>query len=147
MLTSNKMPTVGGTYKVTLTMTVPEERHFVAVESPHPAGMEGIDFSFKTTQQDLLSEQVNSEKQQSWDWWSDDYFANGLWRFTHREYRDDSVFLFADSLPAGVYQYEYLVRATTPGTYQWRPARIWEMYFPEVFGQTSGKSLSIRDAQ
>ncbi len=140
-------PTVGGTYKVTLTMTVPKERHFVAVESPFPAGMEGIDFALKTSSQ-AMKNTVNSEaEKQRLYWWSDDYLSNALWRFNHIEFRDDSVFLFADSLPAGVYQYEYLVRATLPGTFRVRPSKMWEMYTPETFGQTEGKWLTIADTK
>ncbi|MDD5026270.1 MAG: Ig-like domain-containing protein [Candidatus Peribacteraceae bacterium] len=136
---SKESVTVGGTYVVTLTITVPEDRNFVAVESPLPAGLEAIDVSLKTSQQNLLGSLAENDS------WSPDYWENGLWRFNHREFRDDSVFLFADSLPAGVYQYHYLARATTPGTYHLRPARAFEMYFPETFGQTAGELVTVKE--
>jgi hypothetical protein len=132
---------VGNTYRVTLTMTVPEDRHFVAVESPLPAGLESIDLSTAIAQQALLEDQQNSVT----DWWSNTPLSRAQWAFNHKEYRDDSVFLFADQLPAGVYQYEYLVRATTPGTFHERPARMWEMYYPENFGQTSGQLFTVKE--
>jgi uncharacterized protein YfaS (alpha-2-macroglobulin family) len=132
-------PTVGGTYKVHLTITVPEERHFVAIESPHPAGYEGIDFALQTSQQHLQDEVNGMQDSQGW-WW------DPSWYFTHKEFRDDQVFLFAENLPAGVYRYEYLVRATLPGTFLWRPARAYEMYFPEVFGSTESAVVEIRDS-
>lgn len=131
---------VGGTYVVTLTVTVPEERRFVAVESPVPAGMEVIDLMLETSQKSLLSEVDDATK--SWD---RSYWESGLWRFSHREVRDDRFFLFAETLPAGVYQYHYIVRATTPGVYRERPARAFEMYFPEVFGQTAGMVVIIKE--
>jgi hypothetical protein len=137
---SVERPTVGSTYKVKVTITVPEERHFVAVESPHPAGMEGVDFALQTTQQHL-QEEIQNEERSEWGWWWD-----SSWYFSHKEFRDDQVFLFADHLPAGVYNYEYLVRATLPGTFRWRPARAYEMYFPEVFGNTAGGVVQIHDA-
>lgn len=137
-----KTVTVGQTYKVTLTMTVPEDRHFVAVESPLPTGMEAIDTNLQTSQQNLLSGVANPQDN---NWWSIDYYKNALWHFTHTELRDDQVFLFAEDLPAGIYRYEYLVRATTPGRFHYRPARIWEMYFPENFGQTNGEWFTIAD--
>lgn len=135
---SGKNPSlaVGNTYRVTLTITVPEDRHFVAVESPLPAGMEPIDLSLETAQKSLLQDDTTRG-------WSEAYWQSGLWRFTHRELRDDSFFAFADELPAGVYQLTYLMRATTPGTFHERPARAWQMYFPEVFGQTAGKLVTI----
>lgn len=132
-------PSVGGTYKVKLTITVPETRHFVAIESPHPAGFEGIDFALQTTQQHLQDE-LEPDRPEGFYWWWD-----SSWYFTHKEFRDDQVFLFADNLPAGVYHYEYLVRATLPGTFKWRPARAYEMYFPEVFGNTESAMINIRE--
>lgn len=135
-VTSESEVTVGDTYKVTLSMSVPQDRHFVAVESPLPAGLEIIDLRLKTTQQSLYDEELN-QSDDPYGWW------NNLWYFNHTEFRDDRVFLFADYLPTGVYEYEYLVRATTPGKFRHRPARIYEMYFPETFGQTSGEWFEV----
>lgn len=129
---------VGETYIVTLTVTTSEERRFVAVESPVPAGMEIIDLALETSQQSLLSKADDTMRT-----WDETYWQSGLWHFTHHEVRDDRFFLFAETLPAGVYQYHYLVRATTPGTYRQRPAHAFEMYFPEVFGQTEGGLVTI----
>jgi len=128
---------VQGTYKTKLTITVPEDRHFVAVSSPLPAGFEPIDFTLQTSQQHLQDE-VN-QKEHGY-WWN-----NPIWRFNHKEFRDDEIFLFADFLPAGVYEYEYLSRATTAGKFRERPARAWEMYYPETFGQTDGDWLEITE--
>ena len=128
---------VQGTYKTKLTITVPESRHFVAISSPLPAGFEPIDFTLKTSQKHLQDE-VNQSKEPNY-WW------NRLWYFNHKEFRDDGVFLFADYLPAGVYEYEYLTRATTAGKFRERPARAWEMYYPETFGQTYGDWLEIKE--
>ncbi len=133
---------VGDSYRVTLTMTVPEDRYFVAVESPHPAGLEGIDPNLQTSKQSGLPQDIQNQNSSQF-WWYDDEDDNGLWRFSHKEYRDDRVFLFADYLPAGVYKYTYLVRATTPGTFRMRPAHIFEMYNPETFGQTDGGWFTV----
>jgi uncharacterized protein YfaS (alpha-2-macroglobulin family) len=132
-----KDPTLLGTYKVTLTVTVPEDRSMVAIESPLPAGFEAIDFTLQTSQQNL-AEEVNQPAEG--DWWN-----STLWYFNHIEYRDDRVFLFADYLPSGVYKYEYLMRATTPGTFHYRPARVFEMYYPENFGQTEGGLITVKE--
>ncbi|MBN2306887.1 Ig-like domain-containing protein [Candidatus Peregrinibacteria bacterium] len=128
---------VQSTYKTKLTITVPEDRYFVAVASPLPAGFEPIDFTYKTSQQDLRDEVNQSED--GWFWW------NPIWYFDHIEFRDEEIFLFADFLPAGVYEYEYLARATTAGQFRERPAHAWEMYYPETFGQTDGGWLEIKE--
>ena len=130
---------VQGTYKTKLTITVPEDRHFVAVSSPLPAGFESIDFTLKTSQQHLKDEVNQTETDDGWWSW------NPIWYFNHTEFRDDEIFLFADWLPAGVYEYEYLSRATIAGKFRERPARAWEMYYPEVFGQTDGDWLEIKE--
>lgn len=130
----------GTTQKVRLTITVPASRYFVAVESMLPAGFESIDLQYATSQQVLLDNAVNGTPK-NWD----DYYKNQTWRFSHIEYRDDRVFLFAEELPPGVYRYEYLVRATTPGIFKERPARAWEMYHPETFGQTNGGPVTIAE--
>lgn len=131
---------VGSTHKVRLTITVPVTRYFVAVEGMLPAGFEAIDLKYATSQKNLYEQVVNNGGE-TWQ----DYYRNQTWRFTHIEFRDDRIFLFADELPPGVYTYEYLVRATTPGTFRERPARVWEMYYPETFGQSSGGPITIKE--
>ncbi len=132
---------LGDTYAVTLTITVPQERHAVAVESPLPAGMEAIDTSFQTSAQtgDVAAGEQDQQRRM---WWLGE---GNLWYFSHRELRDDRVFLFADELPAGTYRYTYFVRATTPGTYQMRPAKAWQMYQPEIFGSTPGELFTVSE--
>lgn len=132
---------LGSTQRVKLTITVPEDRHFVAVESPLPAGMEPIDLGLLTSQQNLLEGEVNEDAKNIWGY---SWYWNPHW-WTHEELRDDRIFLFADHLPAGVYEYEYLIRATTPGKFRLRPARVWEMYFPETFGQTAGQWFEVKE--
>lgn len=62
---------------------------------------------------------------------------------THIESHDDRVFLYVDTLPAGVYEYEYYLRALVPGVFSHLPARAEELYFPEVFGRTSGDIVTV----
>lgn len=131
---------VQGTYKTKLTITVPEDRNAVAISSPLPAGLEPIDFTVQTNQQQLQGEINQPKEGDEYYWW------NPLWYFNHTEFRDDEIFLFADYLPAGVYEYEYLTRATTAGKFRMRPAHAWEMYYPETFGQTDGGWFEIKES-
>ncbi len=127
---------IGEIYKIKLTMTLRQERHFVAVESFLPGGFEGIDLRLKTESQIGLLEQTdtnyNAYEYRKWN--------SG---FDHIEFRDDRVFLYADFLPQGLYEYEYLVKATTPGKFRYRPTKASEMYFPETMGQTEGRYIEI----
>ncbi len=64
---------------------------------------------------------------------------------THTESHDDRVFLYIEKLSPGVYEYEYYLRALTPGVFQRLPARAEELYFPEVFGRTSGAIVTVTE--
>ena len=55
--------------------------------------------------------------------------------YEHQNLRDDRVEAFTSLLPAGVYTYTYVARATTPGLFIVPPPRAEEMYSPETFGR------------
>ena len=52
--------------------------------------------------------------------------------------RDEHVEAFASLLWDGVWDYTYVARATTPGTFVVPPAKAEEMYSPETFGRSGG---------
>ena len=74
------------------------------------------------------------------DWWSSYWYAP---RFDFTEKKDDRVVLFSNYMSANIYTHNYLVRATTPGTFTAASARVEEMYHPNVFGQTEARTFSI----
>jgi uncharacterized protein YfaS (alpha-2-macroglobulin family) len=59
--------------------------------------------------------------------------------------RDDRIEAFASLLWDGVYEYTYVTRATTPGTFIVPPARAEEMYSPEVFGRSGSDRVIVED--
>ncbi len=127
----------GATVRVRLTVVVPDRRFYAAVMDPLPAGLEGIDLTFKTSARSRLGNQLKGRVYDFYSWHS-------LLAFDHREMRDDSVVLFADRLPSGVYEYTYLARATTPGRFIAAPARAEEMYRPETFGRTATDIVIVK---
>ena len=50
--------------------------------------------------------------------------------------RDEKLVLFATSLPAGTYEYTYLLQIGLAGEYRVLPTTAYEMYFPEVMGRS-----------
>jgi uncharacterized protein YfaS (alpha-2-macroglobulin family) len=130
--------TVGaGKYvQVKLTYVVPVERHWVVLDVPIPAGVEPVNMKFKTSLA-ALSEHTKTKQEGYW---------GGYWQtsFDHTEMRDERVLLFADRLAPGVYEHTFLVRATSLGKFYVPPAKISEMYQPEVFGRTSSESFVVR---
>jgi uncharacterized protein YfaS (alpha-2-macroglobulin family) len=117
--------------KVTLTISTSQDRNFIVVDDPVPAGLEIVNTSFQTSGTNLAEQEQNRN-----DWW--------VWNpFRHREMYDDHALFFADYLPAGSYTLTYLVRATSYGTFQMPATRAEGMYEPEVFGQTSSKVIRV----
>jgi uncharacterized protein YfaS (alpha-2-macroglobulin family) len=57
--------------------------------------------------------------------------------------RDERVEAFASLLWDGVWDYSYVARATTPGTFVVPPAKAEEMYSPETFGRSGGDKLIV----
>ena len=155
---------VGDILKGVLRITVPKERRFVAVEDFIPAGTELVNFRLSTEDQSLQGENQPLPRGKREGLLSGKSFAAVLGigerelpdefysgtRPVHEklyadaeEIRDDRLFLFRERLPAGVYEYEYFVRALVPGTYHHLPAVVSEMYFPEHFGRTNGDYFTV----
>jgi uncharacterized protein YfaS (alpha-2-macroglobulin family) len=125
---------LGDTIRVDLTVITPHDRYYVVVEDPLPAGGEAVDTGLATTSLLAMDPQVRRQDSPFWWWWR--------W-YTRAELRDEKVVLFTDYLPAGTYEYSYTFRATLPGDYHVIPTVANEFYFPEVFGRSDGRMLTI----
>ena len=91
---------VGDLITVRLSLTVPDDMHFVSIEDPLPAGVEAIDSSLLTaTNQSQLPQLVRQSSDPAW-WW-------GWQSFNRSELRNDQTDLYADYLPRGTYIYSY----------------------------------------
>ncbi len=131
----DSIPKVGEIFKVKLIVVAPKEGNFIAVEDFVPAGIVPINTAFSTERNDLDESLIN-EGDRWWKWGVLNYFR-------HEEFRDDRVFLFAEWLPAGVYEYEYAARVTHKGSFSHLPARVFEMYDEDRFGRTKGDRVVI----
>jgi hypothetical protein len=138
---------LGDVIRVDLTIIAPNDLYYVVVEDPLPAGAEAIDTGLATTsllamdptlsrhsRTGLGEEDGFFDRPYYWYWWR--------W-YSRSELRDEKVVLFADYLPKGTYEYSYTMRATLPGDYHVIPTLATEFYFPEVFGRSDGRLLSI----
>ncbi len=125
----------GATVRVRLTMVADARRTNIALIDPLPAGLEplnsALDVSLTPRPDDA---EAGADAYWCWCWqWYD-----------HVNLRDDRAEAFAASLGAGVYEYTYEARATTPGEFVVPPARAEEIYAPEVFGRSSSTRVIIR---
>jgi alpha-2-macroglobulin len=146
--------TEGDLVRVRLRVTVPDDRAFVVLDDPLPAGLEAIDLGLRTTglaPGPGAADSAGAEPGPGagdgdavprwafgrWDagWWSP---------FEHREVRDDRVVYAARALWRGTYTATYLARATTPGTFLRPQAHAEEMYNPAVRGRSEGGTFTVR---
>jgi hypothetical protein len=130
---------VGDVLSVTVTIAVPTQLYYVALEVPIPAGTELVDVTLATTSSELGGPEFGTAEggYSPYDWW--------YWIPTHTDLRDEKAALFADFLPAGTYEYTFLVRASLPGEFRVLPARAEEMYFPEVWGRSAGALFTVTE--
>ena len=117
---------VGMLLKVTVSVIAHQDRNYLVVDDPVPAGCEVVSTSFQTTASAV------GERQSAFS------------AFNHVERYDDRVSLFADWMPAGIHSYTYLVRSVHAGTYMQPSTRAECMYEPEVFGSTASGTVTVR---
>ncbi|HXB25889.1 MAG TPA: MG2 domain-containing protein [Gemmatimonadaceae bacterium] len=131
----------GDLVRVQLRITVREDRQFVVLDDPLPAGLEAVDLSLATSG---LPGPGVKEWEQSTETWGYGYWDGGWWSpFDHREMRDDRVVYVATELWAGKYTVSYVARATTPGIFIRPPATATEMYNPAVQGRSDGGVFTV----
>ncbi|MBF8280656.1 MAG: hypothetical protein HW383_429 [Candidatus Magasanikbacteria bacterium] len=136
----------GETVRVRMRLVSTKAHRFVAFEDHLPAGLEPIDFTLKTSPQQLAD-----KTQQCFPDWSGESYCLADWEYdwwwenvwSHTELRDDRVFLFAENLRPGVYEYEFLAQAVTPGEFRVPPTRAYEFYNPSANGHNEGKVFKV----
>jgi uncharacterized protein YfaS (alpha-2-macroglobulin family) len=136
----------GDLVRVTLTLRLTQERRFVAVTDPLPAGFEAVETWFDTTTARLAGSTRDSSSRDLGADAGDDSWMS-WWRhggFDHVERHDDRVQLFATRLAEGLHEFSYVVRATTAGTFRTAPAHAEQMYEPEVFGRTASATIGVK---
>jgi len=102
-----------------------------------PAGAEVIDTGLATTSQLAQGPTLSRGGDRPWFWW-------WWYWYSRSELRDDRVVLFADYLSKGSYEYSYTMRVTSAGAFNVIPAFASQQYFPEVFGRSDGRLLTVR---
>jgi len=134
----------GARVRVRLTMVASSRRYHVALIDPLPAGFEALNPALAVT------ESIPEDKKQTGvvEYGNRSYGVHGwwLWRpvwFDHQNLRDERAEAFTSLLWQGVYNYSYVARATTPGTFVAPPAKAEEMYHPETFGRSKTDRVVI----
>jgi len=124
----------GARVRVRLNMVAGNRRYHVALVDPLPAGLEIVNPALAVSG-DVPQDPTSPDYRYGWWWW-------GTW-YEHQNMRDERAEAFAALLWEGVYDYTYIARATTPGTFVVPPAKAEEMYSPEVFGRSSSDRVMV----
>jgi uncharacterized protein YfaS (alpha-2-macroglobulin family) len=122
---------LGDVVKVILRIQNDESRNYIAIDDKLPAGFEALNAALANTQT-LSSSGLTSEGRR------------GLRYLSHHELRDERVVFFVDKMPKGNFEYEYLARATTAGTFTRPAATVEAMYDPQATARTSIDTVTIR---
>jgi len=127
----------GARLRVRLTMVAEARRYHVALVDPMPAGLEAVNPELAVTEKLPADKKEPEDKMTSRYWW--------WWRpwYEHENMRDERVEAFTSLLWDGVYNYSYVARATTPGSFVVPPTRAEEMYSPETFGRSATDKLIV----
>jgi uncharacterized protein YfaS (alpha-2-macroglobulin family) len=129
---SNGKFKAGALYKIQLNISSSQDRKFVVVDDPLPAGFEPINVNLATSRSSAAAQTGTTRG----GWWSYGTFNNS-------EMRDDRVLVFADWLTQGTHTFTYLARATTHGRFEVPATKAEEMYAPEIFGNTGNQTVVV----
>jgi len=125
----------GAQVRVRLTMVNESRRYHVALVDPLPAGLEPMNPALAVT--GPIPQDPKTQKGQDRYWW---WFRT--W-YEHQNLRDERAEAFTQQLWEGVHKYEYVTRATTPGTFIVPPPKAEEMYMPETFGRGASDKVIV----
>ena len=126
---------VGDDVRVTLTIVAPSDLYYVTLIDPIPAGLEAIDPGLATSGSVGTIPELRPQDPFSSGW--------GWWWFGDTQFLDQQTVLTAAYLPAGTYEYTYVLRTGLAGTYHVIPATMQEQYFPEVYGRSDGALFTL----
>ncbi|MBI4851651.1 MAG: Ig-like domain-containing protein [Acidobacteria bacterium] len=128
----------GARVRVHLSMVAQARRYHVALIDPLPAGLEALNPALATTGAIPQNNSRASEESLKFG----RYYWYGPW-YQHQNFRDERVEAFTQLLWDGVYNYSYVARATTLGTFVVPPTKAEEMYHPETFGRSKTDKVVI----
>ena len=139
----------GARVRVQLELVSRSARTHVALIDPLPAGLQILNPDLATTPRDLDpkaawpdgdsakagGDATDSSGAVPMSWYP-------TW-FDHQNLRSDRAEAFSTLLQGGVYQYSYLAKATTAGSFVAPPSRAEQVYAPETFGRTGTDRVVI----
>ncbi|KAG2374813.1 hypothetical protein C9374_010557 [Naegleria lovaniensis] len=118
----------GELIRVKVSVTNTSRRYHVALVDMLPAGLEPINPELKGAQASAVLSAGDANKN-TYCWWTRPWYE-------HCNIRDERVETFASLLSEGIHEFNYVARATSVGSFVIPPAKVEEMYCPELFGRS-----------
>jgi alpha-2-macroglobulin len=116
--------------QVELTIEVPEDISYFALEDYLPGGLEG------------LNERLNASLEPT-ESWSYEAFLWEDYGYNYKEIRGDRVVFFITSLAKGKHTFTYMARATTIGQFTALPVQAYAMYDLSLWGRSDSTNIQI----
>lgn len=114
----------GQVFDIGLEVITDHPVNHVLISDPLPAGFEAIDTDFQTATTYYQPQQ-------------------DAWQLSYQKVYKDKVVAYGDRLNAGVYNLHYLVRAITPGSFDYPGAEVSLQYNAETFGRSTSSTLEV----
>jgi len=139
----------GARVRVQLELVSQSAHTHVALIDPLPAGLQILNPELATTPRDLdprAGASGDGSKTDGGDLTGGSDPVPLSWYptwFDHQNLRNDRAEAFASLLQGGIYQYSYLAKATTAGSFVAPPTRAEQVYAPETFGRTGTDRVVI----
>ena len=128
----------GKLYRGVVTIIVPKDLYYVSVEENLPAGMRALSLNPAIANIYWKYQKEEKAKAEGVSW-----LDSPLWNFDNAAIADDKITFFAEKLPAGVYNIDYLAQSGASGSYNYLPAVIKQMFNPSIYARTSGGLMEI----
>jgi len=128
--TGSTLP-LGEVIKVRLSVKLDRPLHYVAIDDKLPAGLEAMNANLATTEKIDMGA-------------LSDAAMRTLPTISYQEIRDHRVAFYVDEMLPGSYEFVYLAKAATPGSFLLPSGRAEAMYEPEIFGTTETSGIVIK---
>jgi hypothetical protein len=120
-LDSGETVTSGDEVEVTLHVTADRNYEWLMLEDPLPSGFEPI-------------REYWGHYGWHWNYW-----------YSRKEFRDEKVSIAMSTLWQGRHQASYVMRAETPGDFHVLPAGVFNMYHPQIGGNSAEFRVKVKD--
>jgi hypothetical protein len=117
----------GDEIEVTLTVSADRNYEWLMLEDPLPSGFEAIREYYGAPGR-------HGHGRHTWGWW-----------YSRKEFRDEKVSIAMTTLGRGTHTATYVMRAETPGDFHVLPAGVFNMYHPEIGGNSAEFRLRVVD--